>query len=91
MAEEEIPAPLELEHVIGYTGHFGCTLHCHPEETMRFVYSLGAHVVVADATDPHRQEFLRAHDNEVSALDLSTSGQLIASGQRGSERLSVRP
>lgn len=41
-------------------------------------------MVVGDVDDPHRQEFLRAHDEEVSALALSDSGLLVASGQVGS-------
>ena len=53
-------------------------------------HSLGANVVVGDIEDPHRQEFLRAHDEEVSALMLSSSGLLIASGQHGSTRSPVR-
>jgi len=52
--------------------------------------SLGANVVIGDIDDPHRQEFLRAHDEEISALQLSASGLLIASGQHGSTRSPVR-
>lgn len=36
------------------------------------------------AEDPHKQEFLRGHDAEVSALDVSLNGKLLASGQLGS-------
>eukprot|EP00913_Durusdinium_trenchii_P022995 g21591.t1 len=34
--------------------------------------------------DPHKQEFLRGHDADVSAIDLSLNGKLLASGQLGS-------
>lgn len=77
---------LELEHVIGYTGRHPHTLHAFPTSKLPHTYvnSLGANVVVGDVTDPHRQEFLRAHDESVSALEVSKSGLLVASGQVGS-------
>ena len=76
--------PLELEHVVGYAGQWRHSLYCHPSKDTMFVTCLGANVAVGDVTDPHQQEFLRAHDAEVSALALSASGALIASGQVGS-------
>lgn len=84
--ESAVGDMLELEHVIGYTGRASANLHCHPKRPTDFLTSLGANVVIGDIEDPHRQEFLRAHDEEVSALMLSPSGLLIASGQHGSSR-----
>ena len=43
--------------------------------------ALGASVVIGDVNDPHKQRFLHGHDAEVSALDVSSSGRFIASGQ----------
>ena len=74
-------AALELEHVIGFTGRFQSTLQLHPRHETGLVYALGASVVLGDVTDPHEQIFLRKHDATVSALDLSPSGALLASGQ----------
>ena len=45
---------------------------------------MGTVVVIQDLTDPHKQEFLRGHDEEISALAISSSGTLVASGQAGS-------
>jgi cilia- and flagella-associated protein 52 len=85
----DAPDVLEVEHVIGYTGRFRGTVHCHPSSDSTYVFSLGSHVVIADATDPHKQEFLRGHDEEVSAVCLSAAANLIASGQRSSRRAPV--
>lgn len=88
---EEPPADiLEIEHVIGYTGLHPHTLNVHPGEANTFVTSLGAHVAIGDTTDPHKQEFLRAHDESISSVVLSPMGTLIASGQVGSRRAAVR-
>eukprot|EP00744_Colponema_vietnamica_P009814 GILI01013927.1.p1 GENE.GILI01013927.1~~GILI01013927.1.p1 ORF type:complete len:623 (+),score=120.64 GILI01013927.1:91-1959(+) len=81
---------LELEHVVGYTGHFPNTLLHHPVEQNMMIYSIGAVVVIEDVTDPHKQEFLRGHDMEISALALSSNGRLVASGQVGSFAVKTR-
>ncbi len=72
-------SPLELEHVVGWTGKYPSTLLSLGERG--FVAALGAAVVIGDLFDPHQQRFLRCHDAEVSALDVSSSGRFIASGQ----------
>ena len=75
---------MELEHVIGYAGHCVQTLFYHPTSPNTIVYGMGATVVIQDLTDPHKQDFLRGHDNEISALAISRDGGLVASGQKGS-------
>ena len=45
--------------------------------------SVGSAVVVGDLNDPHSQEFLRGHDMEVTALAISKTGAMVASGQTG--------
>lgn len=82
--------PLELEHVIGFTGHSLHTAVCHPRIDTAYLTGLGAFVVIGDTTDPHRQEFLEAHDNEVSAVAVDGTGRLFASGQLATTRVSVR-
>ena len=68
---------MELEHVIGFTGHFPDTLKFRPAPEPQFiVYNIGAVVVVQDLADPHRQEFLQGHDAEICALDISYDGRL---------------
>eukprot|EP00164_Ancoracysta_twista_P004891 GFYU01006652.1.p1 GENE.GFYU01006652.1~~GFYU01006652.1.p1 ORF type:complete len:670 (-),score=143.64 GFYU01006652.1:102-1976(-) len=75
---------LELEHMIGFSGHHLNTLHYHPKEENTILYAVGAVVVIADLHDPHKQDFLRGHDEQISALVISPSGRFIASGQVGS-------
>lgn len=77
---------LEVEHMIGYNGHYRNTLAFHPHEKDAFLMPLGATLVVGDLTDPHQQHFLRGHDAEISAVTVSRSGHLVASGQEGSRR-----
>ena len=84
--EEPAADVLELEHAIGYTGRSMGTLHCHPRVKDAFVVALGASVVLGSVTDPHAQSLLRVHDEEVTAIALSPSGALLASGQMGSAR-----
>lgn len=75
---------MELEHVVGYAGHFRNTCLFHPIENDRIIYSIGAVVVVGDRKDPHNQRFLQGHDAEISALTISRDGKYVATGQLGS-------
>ncbi|OQS03653.1 hypothetical protein THRCLA_04030 [Thraustotheca clavata] len=77
---------MELEHVIGFTGRAKDTLHAHPKDSDVFITSMGAAVIVGRVSDSHSQEFLRAHDEEITALSVSRSGLLLASGQLPSTR-----
>jgi hypothetical protein len=81
---------LELEHVIGVTGRYPETLRMHPAVENTYITAIGMHVVVNDIYDPHNQKFLKGHDADVSALDVSSSGRLIASGQVRSPNAPVR-
>jgi len=74
----------ELEHFIGYGGKHLNTVRYHPLKKETLVYGAAAAIIIEDVNDPHKQEFLRGHDNEVSALDVSANGKLVASGQLGS-------
>ena len=40
-------------------------------------------IVTRDIQDPHNQSFLTAHDDQITCLAISNSGNLLASGQRG--------
>ena len=83
------PDPLELEHCIGWTGRFPGTLFCHPTEDSTIISALGSSVCVGDVFDPHKQRFLRGHDATVSALAVSSSGRLVASGQLRSTQVAT--
>ena len=80
---------LELEHVVGWTGRYPGTLHTHPSEDATYFAALGCAVVVGDVVDPHKQRFLRAHDAPVSALAVSATGRLLASGQQRSQQVAT--
>lgn len=74
----------ELEHFCGYGGKHPNTVHYHPQQVETLIYAAAAAIIIENVNDPHKQEFLRGHDNEVSALDVSANGKLVASGQLGS-------
>jgi len=74
---------LELEHMIGYTGNYWETLIAHPTNPSIYYKAMGSVVAVCNITDPHSQHFLRAHDMEVSAMSVSPTGALVATGQVG--------
>ena len=77
--------PLELEHMIGYTGQGAQSIQYHPTERDTLVGYIGRLVLIANVHDKHQQEFLHGHNEEVTSLAMSPSGNLIASGQ-GSSR-----
>lgn len=74
---------LELEHSIGYNARFADTLKYHPTDKDTLVYAIGGLLVIEDLNDKSKQQFLRGHDMEISAVTISNSGRLIATGQRG--------
>eukprot|EP01059_Diplonema_ambulator_P022868 TRINITY_DN38207_c0_g1_i1.p1 TRINITY_DN38207_c0_g1~~TRINITY_DN38207_c0_g1_i1.p1 ORF type:complete len:699 (+),score=56.63 TRINITY_DN38207_c0_g1_i1:49-2097(+) len=79
--------PLELEHVIGYDGAKLNTAVVHPTATpLTAVFSVGKLVVISQCDDQHEQKILRGHDAAISAIDISPSGALIATGQVQSTR-----
>ena len=82
----ETEEPLFLERVVGFNP-IPRGLVAHPVEEGLLVKSLGALVAVESLLDPQLQRLYRAHDMPVSALDISSSGALIASGQEGSQHV----
>lgn len=78
-------AVAELEHFIGYGGHHLSTVRYHPNQADTLIYTAASAIIIENVNDPHKQEFLRGHDAEVSALDVSLNGKLVASGQLASQ------
>ena len=74
-----------MEHSIGYNGKYQNTIHFHPTQKDTLVYSIGGLLVIEDLHDKHKQEFLRGHDMEISAITISDSGKLLATGQLGTQ------
>jgi len=72
----------ELEHAIGIAGNVPDGLHVH-SDNCNFIYPAGSTVVIRDLSDPHKQEFLRGHDRDVSCICTSSAGTMIATGQYG--------
>jgi WD40 repeat protein len=70
---------LELEHAIGYSGKIVQSVYLHPNGK-DFIYIAGGCIVICDLNDPHQQTFLRGHDNQITCLALSNTGNLLASG-----------
>merc|ERR1719181_2092343 len=77
-------ATVELEHYCGFGGQHSSVVHYHPVNAETLIYAAAAAVIIEDVNDPHKQEFLRGHDAEICALDVSLNGRLLASGQTGS-------
>ena len=73
---------IELEHAIGYSAEYLKSIYFHPN-SINYIYITGACIVIGDLTNAQGQNFLRGHDDLITCLSLSPSGNLIASGQRG--------
>ena len=72
---------LELEHSLGFTTN-SQGISFHPDPTKSLVaFSCGKLLCINDLDEPHDQRLLRGHDAHISALDVSPSGNFIASGQ----------
>mmetsp|Transcript_31645 Transcript_31645/g.97815 ORF Transcript_31645/g.97815 Transcript_31645/m.97815 type:complete len:700 (+) Transcript_31645:71-2170(+) len=86
-SRELCDGPIEIEHVIGYTGKSPRTFLAMPGDKGKFVKAMGSIAVIGDLDDPHAQKLLRAHDESISALAISQDGSLLASGQNGSTHI----
>jgi len=76
-------ASLDFEHFVGINAiPGGAKFHPNGND---YVYPAGGNLIVGDLTDPHKQDFLRAHNDYVTCVAVSKSGQLLASGQRGND------
>lgn len=76
MQEEE----LELQAVIGFKGVVPSSLILHPDQK-HLIFPLGCTVVLRNLLDK-TQAFLQGHDNQVNCITVSSSGSLLASGQK---------
>ena len=73
---------LDLEHAIGYSGNILNSMILHPNG-INYISIAGGCIVIGDLTDNHNQIFLRGHDDNITCISLSKSGNFIASGQIG--------
>lgn len=77
MAQEQ---ELELQAVIGFKGTVPSGLILHPDNE-HLIFPLGCTVVVRNLLKK-TQSFLQGHDNQVNCITVSSSGKLLASGQK---------
>ncbi len=82
--------PLQLEHMMGYSGAYIQTVLAIPGNDNVFAKSMGNLVCLENLLDPHDQKLLRGHDMPISALAVSPSGSFIASGQEGTVKYKGR-
>lgn len=70
---------LELISTIGFNGHVvdGLIIHTDREH---MIYPVGCQIVIRNLNTA-KQEFLRGHENNISCIAMSHSGQYLASGQ----------
>lgn len=71
---------LELAAVIGFKGSVVQGLILHPDNE-HLIFPLGCTIIVRNLIQ-RTQTFLQGHDNQVSCVTASPSGQLLASGQK---------
>jgi len=73
---------IELDHAIGYSGEILNSILLHPGQK-DYISISGANVIIGDIADPHKQRFLKGHDDQVTCVAVSHNGKLLASGQKG--------
>lgn len=84
----KLAATIELEHSIGFTGEIQNSIYFHPNNKECILISGGCIglynnnnpylttiIVICDLSDPHNQEFLRGHDDDISCLAITKSVQ----------------
>mmetsp|Transcript_26011 Transcript_26011/g.69370 ORF Transcript_26011/g.69370 Transcript_26011/m.69370 type:complete len:677 (-) Transcript_26011:117-2147(-) len=86
MATPEMP-PLELEHMMGFSEAGRGSVQFHPTEVDTMISFTGRLIVISNIKDPHQQEFLKGHNEEITCLAISPLGNMLASGQVSSTRV----
>ena len=86
-AADDMSDPLVLEHMMGFNGDCKGYVQFHPVDPSIMISYTGCLLVISDVTDPHQQEFLRGHNEAISALAISASGQMLATGQTSTTRV----
>ena len=82
--------PLQIEHMMGFSGAYRNLVHSVIKNEDFFVKAMGNLVCLENLMDPHDQKLLRGHDMDISAVTMSPSGGLIASGQNGTVKYKGR-
>jgi hypothetical protein len=61
---------VELDHSIGFSGKVVSSVHLHPN-AKDYVLIAGCSIVIGDLSDPHNQNFLTAHDDQITCLAIA--------------------
>ena len=72
---------------MGFNGDCKGSVQFHPQDPMVMISYTGCLLVVSRVDDPHQQEFLRGHNEAITCLAISPTGNLIASGQTSTTRV----
>lgn len=83
MAQPQSLPEIEMEHCIAYSGCVRNSIYCHPQIPNKMVYVAGSSTILADMDDYHDQVFFRGHDDLISSIAYSISGNIFATGQYG--------
>ena len=75
---------------MGFNGDCKGSVQFHPQDPMVMISYTGCLLVVSRVDDPHQQEFLRGHNEAITCLAISPTGNLIATGQTSTTRVLVR-
>jgi WD40 repeat protein len=73
---------LEIQHTIGFNAAVKNSLLLHPNCT-DYIYIVGSIIVISEMNDPNKQERLVGHDDYITSIALSQTGELLATGQKG--------
>lgn len=71
---------IELEHAMGYNGYLKDSLILHTN-LIEYIYVAGGVIIIAELNDLNKQALLRGHDDDITAINLSYNGRLLASGK----------
>ena len=87
MADGGEENPLELEHMMGYNGDLPNSVQLHPIDHSTMISFTGCLLIISKVDDPHQQEFLRGHNEAITCLAVSPTGNMLASGQASTTRV----
>lgn len=74
---------LDIEHNISFSGSISNNINYNPKLTNKIIYIAGSSCILNDLDDYHDQIYFRGHDDIISCISYSNSGNIFATGQYG--------